>query len=301
MPNLFCYPYFKEIDGSNGTFSFPPATVGGLAVHTEEPDQNKLSLVEQNLRPVAPLTKTRTSSAKLPWMEELKRTQEKKGSLTTSSSLEKPLIPPAKPIVSKPGDSVTTLGDPVLKKIGQKNTKPVEQPVSSNVSPKTPENQFTKSPANASRATDLVPVLPAEKKTHKESPTGPPSVDVKKLVLESGISTSPKESASVSDPGLGETPKHKSSPGLPSTVTKPQIESPKYQPPVNHNESVHVGKSDTTVQHELQSLHLRVASLEETVKSLQAELLQLKNTHAEEHRCPCMKKADTNGASLVHI
>ena len=226
-------------------------------------------------------------------MEELKRTQEKKG------SGEKPSIPTVKPVVLKPvtplvnnpntptntqseGSSVAASVESGFKKVGQKNPK-VEQFVPSTVLPKTPENQYPKS-VNVSGST-LGSASSVEKKPYKESNSGPPLVDAKKLVPEPGIPTSPKEStlSGLNSHGLNK---------------RPLVESSNHHP-VKHNESTQLKKSDDAVQNELRDLYKRVAKLEETVTSLQSELLQLKTTHAEEHRCKCTQK--NNEGSLVHI
>ena len=245
-------------------------------------------------------------------MEELKRNQEKKekGSLTTPmcSSIEKPAIPPVKPIISKSintsidvpqseGNSLTRVTDAVSYKIGQKNSK-IEPSLSSIVASVNSDIIHSKSLMNTSGSPTLASVLHSDKSTT----TVPPVVEKKKTGPESGILLSLEgcTETGLNSQSIEETAKHKFLSAFPSNVTKQSVDLPN-QLPVNLNEVAQSSKSEDTVQRELQILHLRVASLEATVQNLQKELLHLKNSSLDEHRCRCMQKVNSNEASLVHI
>ncbi|XP_046440839.1 SH3 domain-containing kinase-binding protein 1-like isoform X3 [Daphnia pulex] len=300
---------------SNGGFPVPSTAVGGLSVHPEELGQNRL-LSPVELQQQRPKTTIRNSSIKPPWMEELKRNQEKKekGSFTTTSSntLEKPAVPPVKPIIiaksvntstdvpQSEGHSFTRAGnEPVSHKVGQKNAIAKIEPSSSSIiASVSPEIPPPKSLVNTSGAPTLANVPLIEKPPFAV----PTVVDEKSAMLGTGTSMSLKGSpeAGLNSLNIEEFTKQKLLSTFPSNDTKQSVGLPNHLP-VSLNEEAQLSNSEDTVQHELQTLRLRVASLETTVQNLQMELMQLKNSSADEHRCRCLKKKNSNEASLVHI
>lgn len=292
--------------------------VCGLSVHQEELVQNRLlSPVEPQQQ--RPKTTIRNSSIKPPWMEELKRNQEKKekGSFTTimsSNTLEKPAVPPVKPIISKSvntsidvpqteGNLFTRVSETVSHKMGQKNAIAKIEPSSSSIiASVNSEIPPPKSLVNTSGSPTLGNVL------HIEKPVFPihfvpPIVDDKNAMPGVGILMSLKGSseAGLNSLNVEECRKQKLLSTSPSNDAKQSVGLPNHLP-VSLSEEAQLSKSGDTVQHELQTLRLRVASLEATVQNLQVELIQLKkNSSVDEHRCRCLQKVNSNEASLVHI
>ncbi|KAI9557106.1 hypothetical protein GHT06_016904 [Daphnia sinensis] len=317
--------FFKEVENedSSGGLSVPSGN-RGLSVPTEELEQSSPgSLVEQQQRPI---TKIRNSSIKPPWMEELKRNQEKKekGSVTTTtnSNNEKPSVLPVKPIIPKSANtstdvppnsqphtqsetnSVTCSKEPIPHKVGPKNVNAKFEQLSS--VPLIPEGPPPKSFGNVTGPLNLSSLLPTEKTTHKEPtlPSVPPFREEKKTLPETGSSVLSKEypEANSITLGTGNATKQTLPPLHPSNG--PGVKQPVCSPnhhPVHLNELAQLNNSDSVVQRELQALHLRVASLEATVLNLQRELLQLKNAPIEEHKCRCMQKVSGKEESMVHI
>ncbi|KZS11789.1 putative SH3 domain-containing kinase-binding protein [Daphnia magna] len=318
--------FFKDVENedSSGGLSIP-SVIRGLSVPTEELEKSSPgSPVEQQQRP---MTKMRNSSIKPPWMEELKRNQEKKekGSITTTtnSNHEKPSVLPVKPIIPKSTNTSTdvppnsqphtqseansvTLKELISHKVGPKNVNAKFEQLSSVEVPGIHEGPPPKSFGNVTGPISLSSVLPNEKTTQKESavPSALQFRDEKKTLPETGTSMVLKEypEANFSSHGTGNATKqtltslHPSKgPGVKQTVCSTNHN------PVNLNELAQLNNSDYIVQRELHSLQLRVASLEATVLNLQMELLQLKNAPVEEHKCRCMQKVSSTEASLVHI
>lgn len=295
----------------------------GLSVPTEELEQSSaVSPVEQQQRPV---TKMRNSSVKPPWMEELKRNQEKKEKgpdiNTTNSNHEKPSVLPVKPVILKSAktssdapsnsqphtqpeaNSVTCLKEPIPQKVGPKSINAKFEPLPSVEVRGISEPLLPKSFGKATGLTSLSCSLPVEKTTIKESNVSSvlPFPDEKKTLPDTAAFVLYPEAISESL-GTGSATKQVVSSVHPpkGPGTKQPASSPNHLP-VNQNELAHLNKPDYLVQRELHALHLRVASLEATVLTLQMELLQLKNAPVQDHNCRCMQKVSSTQASLVHI
>ena len=70
---------------------------------------------------------------------------------------------------------------------------------------------------------------------------------------------------------------------------------------LNQNKEIQQNMRDG-VHHELKSLHLRIVSLEETVTSLQTELLLMRQAMlSQQNGCRCKRGTNGDEASLVHI
>lgn len=274
----------------------------------------KLPKVEELSRPT---TKTR-SSVKLPWMEELKRNQEKKGSIATSTTLEKPSVPPAKPTIPKPVNTPlttpqnfpvnTSLGENSVisneaaskKSVGLKqNNFKLEPPNSSTVPPKYSPSQH---PKRTDGSPILTPASPPEKPTYKDPslPSESSLFEMKKQIMETKTSLSVKDHPSAGSNGHDTVVVLK-----PKTSLEPASNVVNKQPSTVSNHHIYnessQSRSDDAIFLELRTLNSRVASLEATILSLQSELLHLKNTTSvHEHKCQCVAKKASND-SFVHI
>ncbi|XP_057374213.1 SH3 domain-containing kinase-binding protein 1-like isoform X2 [Daphnia carinata] len=316
---------FKDVENEDANGGLPiPSAIRGLSAPTEELEQSTPgSLVEQQQRP---MTKMRNSSIKPPWMEELKRNQEKKekGSIITSTNSihEKPSVLPVKPIIPKSTiistdvptnsqshtqsetNSVTYSKEPIPQKVGPKNVTAKFEQLSS--VPGIPDGPPPKSSGNVTGPVNLSSLLPVEKTIHKEPtlPSVPPFREEKKTLPETGASVLFKEypEANSSTLGTGNAMKQTLPSLHPSNgpAVKQPVSSPNHHP-ANLNEVAQLNHSDYIVKQELHSLLLRVASLEATVLNLQMELLQLKNAPVKEHKCRCMQEVTSTETSMVHI
>lgn len=269
--------------------------------------------VEEHSRPT---TKTR-SSIKPPWMEELKRNQEKKGSIATSGTHDKPSVPSAKPTIPKPahaplttppnfqvslssGESAVTSNETVSKKnAGLKQNNPkLESPSSSAIPPKYSPSQHTK---RLDASPILTPVSPPEKTSYKDPnlPSESSPVEMKKQITELrtvSVKDHPPAGSNGHDAVVLSKPKTALEPGSKVIQKQPSTVSNYH----SYNE-LSQSRSADAIFLELRTLSSRVASLEATVLSLQTELSHLKNTTSvHEHKCQCMPKNASN-ESFVHI
>lgn len=252
-----------------------------------------------------PATKTRTSMPP-PWMEELKRNQEKKGA-PFNGNVEKPSINQTKPTVQKPNhSSLSPVNSPpsvqpegdipssseALSKgnVGVKTNavKPGLTPVTS--APRLPLNP--KPAIDASNKSAIVPTSSLDKNTNKDDLAGA-KTDVGRNVQEiKTIGPSPSKSPAFDLRDTSESPKHDLSSGPKRHAVPSSTLSTEEAHSTNFNESILA---------ELQSLKQRVITLEATVKSLQTELLHFKNsTSGGELKSQSMQNNQTNrdGAPL---
>lgn len=289
--------------------------LNGVALAQETVSSAK-PLTEENSRPT---TKTRTSSLKAPWIEELKRNQEKKGSLAATSAHDKPLIPSLKPVISKSSplstlnvDSSARTGlhppssnDTLKTQVGSKSFSCKEPNLSPN-RPDCPTQEPKYSMESRKSSTIMLPFgNVAYKDSFLLSETRP--VEMKRIASESSTlfnarnhqPNDVREQFSISKYANCEL--HSV-----SQIHNPQSASSESNEFASlsdtSNEKLRSPKSEDSVLFELRALNLRVASLETTVQKLQTQLLQMKSSAAfDEHKCQCLPKNEGKGSSMVHI
>lgn len=293
--------------------------VGDL-IPKQELEGSKLPTVEEHSRPT---TKIRTSPVvKPPWMEELKRNQEKKVSIASSGILDKPSVPSAKPTIPKPVHSLLTSPPNFQVNISSGENTIISNEAVSRKNASSKQNNFKLdssnsstvplkySPSQHSKRSDgspiVTPVSPHEKASCKDStlPSESHLVEMKKQITEMrtphlSIKDHPTAGSNGHDAVVVLKPKVELEP-VSKVINKSSLTVSSH-PSVSYNESPQ-SRSDDAVFLELQTLNSRVASLEATILSLQTELLHLKNTTAvHELKCQCMPKNTSNESSLVHI
>lgn len=292
------------------TFDEPSPSVNGtngLAVQREESvEQADARSVSSGEMPQLPVTKTRTAPVKPPWMEELKRSQEKRGSTLVpapSSSEEhnkSPVPPPTlKPTVPKVAPATP---QPPSSHVNNKSTSPLTSRDSSE-SAKSAANLNTKTPSVGSSSSN-------------QSSSSAGAADTYKMNLSNSNSSMNKQTSASSllpgsRPGIpGEKPSVSPAAVKPAkSPTTTHIEAPKPSGPArplpnsaikSSSSTTNVPKSHITsdnndnVQNEVESLRVRVGTLEATVEQLQASVQQLRQMLEEERK-------SRSANMLIHI
>jgi len=285
------------------TFDEPSPSINGtngLAVQREESvEQADARSVSSGEMPQLPVTKARTSPVKPPWMEELKRSQEKRGSTLVpapSSSEEhnkSPVPPPTlKPTVPKVAPATPAPSSHV----NNKSTSPLTSRDSSE-SAKSAANLNTKTPSVGSSSSSS-------------------GADTYKMNLSNSNSSMNKQTSGSSlvpgsRPGIpGEKPSVSPSVKPAKSPTTTHIEAPKSSGPVRPAPNSAIKSSSSTtnvptkshitsdnndnVQNEVESLRVRVGTLEATVEQLQASVQQLRQMLEDERK-------SRSANMLIHI